>query len=68
MVARLSLDRPKYEPYRGTNERALELAEGSRERLIALADDDAVAYAAFSAARKMPHETPEQEAGSDQSH
>ena len=61
MVARLSLDKPKYEPYRATNELALEVAEESRQRLLALADDDAVAYAAFSAARKMPHETPEQE-------
>ncbi len=61
MVARLSLDRPKYEPYRATNEGALELAEAARERLLALADEDAVAYAAFSAARKMAHETPEQE-------
>jgi formiminotetrahydrofolate cyclodeaminase len=61
MVARLSLDRPKYEPYRATNESALELAEAARTRLLALADDDAVAYAAFSAARKMVHETPEQE-------
>jgi formiminotetrahydrofolate cyclodeaminase len=61
MVARLSLDKPKYEPYRATNELALEVAEESRQRLLELADDDAVAYAAFSAARKMPHETPEQE-------
>jgi len=62
MVARLSLDRPKYEPYRATNERALQAAEAARLRLMQLADEDAVAYAAFSAARKLPHETPEQEA------
>jgi len=62
MVARLSLDRPKYEPYRATNERALQAAEAARSRLMQLADEDAVAYAAFSAARKLPHETPEQEA------
>lgn len=61
MVARLSLDRPKYEPYRASNERALEVAEAARLRLLVLADDDAVAYAAFSAARKLAHETPEQE-------
>lgn len=62
MVARLSLDRPKYEPYRATNERALEAAEAARTRLLTLADDDARAYAAFSAARKMARETPEEEA------
>jgi formiminotetrahydrofolate cyclodeaminase len=61
MVARLSLDRPKYEPYRATNERALAAAEASRSRLLQLADEDAVAYAGFSAARKLPHETAEQE-------
>ena len=55
MVARLSLDRPKYEPYRATNERALETAEAARVRLLALAEDDAVAYAAFSAARVNAH-------------
>lgn len=61
MVARLSLDRPKYEPYRATNERALDAAEAARTRLLALADDDARAYGGFAAARKMAHETPEQE-------
>lgn len=59
MVARLSLDRPKYEPYRQTNERALETAEVARTRLLQLADDDARAYGGFSAARKMAHDTPE---------
>lgn len=61
MVARLSLDRPKYEPYRATIEQGLATAEKSRKRLLELADEDAVAYAAFSAARKLPHETAEQE-------
>jgi formiminotetrahydrofolate cyclodeaminase len=61
MVARLSLDRPKYEPYRSTIERVLATAEESRSRLMALADEDARAYGGFSAARKMPHETAEQE-------
>ena len=62
MVARLSIDRPKYEPYRATIERALATAERSRARLMGLADEDARAYASFSAARKLPHDTPEQEA------
>jgi len=60
MVARLSLDRPKYEPYRVTSERALEVADRARRRLLELADEDARAYAAFSAARKLPRDTPEQ--------
>ena len=62
MVARLSIDRPRYEPYRATIERALATAERSRARLMGLADEDARAYASFSAARKLPHDTPEQEA------
>lgn len=61
MVARLSLDRPKYEPYRATNERALAAAERSRVRLLELADADAAAYGRFSAAMKMPRETDEQQ-------
>jgi glutamate formiminotransferase/formiminotetrahydrofolate cyclodeaminase len=60
MVARLSLDRPKYEAYRSTHERALEFGEQARRRLLDLADDDATAYAGFSRARKMPRDTDEQ--------
>src|SRR5688500_15077245 len=62
MVARLSLDRPKYEPYRATNERALGAAEAARRRLLELAGEDARAYAGFAGARKMAHDTAEQEA------
>jgi len=61
MVARLSVDRPKYEPYRATNERALAVAEDARRRLFELADEDARAYAGSATARKMPRETVEQE-------
>jgi formiminotetrahydrofolate cyclodeaminase len=61
MVARLSLDRSKYEVYRATNERALAAAEAARGRLLELADEDARAYAGFGAARKMPRDTPEQQ-------
>ncbi|HEV3485919.1 MAG TPA: cyclodeaminase/cyclohydrolase family protein, partial [Vicinamibacterales bacterium] len=61
MVARLSLDRPKYEQYRATNERALATAQAARSRLLALADEDARAYAGFAAARKMPRETREED-------
>jgi formiminotetrahydrofolate cyclodeaminase len=61
MVARLSLDRPKYEAYRRTTERALQLADRSRARLLELADEDAHAYAGFAAALKLPKETAEQQ-------
>jgi formiminotetrahydrofolate cyclodeaminase len=58
MVARLSADRPKYASYAKTHARALEAAEASRVRFLALADEDAAAYAAFGDARKLPKETP----------
>jgi len=57
MVSRLSTDRPKYADYAPTHARALATAEGARPRLLQLADDDATAFAAFAAARKMPRET-----------
>jgi formiminotetrahydrofolate cyclodeaminase len=61
MVARLSLDRPKYEAYQVTNERALRVADAARTRLLALADDDMAAYGRFAAARKMARDTPEEQ-------
>ncbi|HLB45131.1 MAG TPA: cyclodeaminase/cyclohydrolase family protein, partial [Candidatus Limnocylindrales bacterium] len=62
MVARLSLERPKYEPYRATNERAREAGDRGRRVLLELADADARAYAGFAAARKMARETPIEQA------
>jgi formiminotetrahydrofolate cyclodeaminase len=61
MVARLSLDRPKYAAYEATCTRALTTAQSAQVRLLALADDDARAYGGFAAARKMPRETKEQQ-------
>ena len=61
MVSRLSTDRPKYTAYAATHGRALVVAERARERLLKLADDDAEAYAAFGAARKMPRDTAEEQ-------
>jgi formiminotetrahydrofolate cyclodeaminase len=66
MVARLSVDRPKYEAYQATHQRALEVGESARTRLLQLADEDARAYAAFAAARKMPRETAEQQQARDE--
>lgn len=57
MVSRLSTDRPKYADFAATHERALTVAEEARPRLLALADADSHAYAAFGAARRMPRET-----------
>jgi formiminotetrahydrofolate cyclodeaminase len=65
MVARLSLDRPKYEPYRATNERAQQVAVAAQRRLLELADEDARAYGGFSAARRMSRETPDEVAARD---
>ncbi len=61
MVARLSQDRPKYEPYARTVARALEVAERGRVRLLDLADEDARAYGRFAEALKLPKETDEQQ-------
>jgi formiminotetrahydrofolate cyclodeaminase len=66
MVARLSLDRPKYEAYRATNERSLAAGERARRRLLELADEDARAYARFAAARKMPRETADEQLARDE--
>lgn len=57
MVARLSVDRPKYAAYQTTHARALATGERGRAVLLELADADARAYAGFAAARKLPKET-----------
>lgn len=61
MVARLSLDRPKYEAYQSSIRHALEVADDTRRRLLKLADADARAYSHFSRAMKLPKETAEQQ-------
>ena len=66
MVARLSLDRPKYAAYAATHERALDHGEAARRRLLELADEDAAAYAAFAAALKLPRETDDQRTARDE--
>ena len=60
MVARLSLDRPKYAPYAVSHARAIAIGDAARRRLLTLADDDSEAYAAFSAALKLPRESDEE--------
>ncbi|MEJ7753047.1 MAG: cyclodeaminase/cyclohydrolase family protein, partial [Candidatus Limnocylindrales bacterium] len=61
MVARLSQDRPRYELYAATYERALAEGERARRRFMELADEDAAAYATFAAAMKLPRETAEEQ-------
>ncbi len=69
MVSRLSTDRPKYADFAATHARALAVAEAGRARLLDLADEDARAFAAFAAARKMPRDTePEQQARAEATH
>lgn len=60
MVAGLSQGRPKYAAYEKTLARALAVAADARRRLLVLADDDARAYDAFSAALKLPREAPDE--------
>jgi formiminotetrahydrofolate cyclodeaminase len=65
MVARLSVDRPKYAAYQKTHGRALATGERGRMVLLELADADARAYAGFAAARKMPKESVAEQAERD---
>jgi formiminotetrahydrofolate cyclodeaminase len=62
MVARLSIGRPKYAAYGASHERVIAAGEAARHRFLELADEDATAYDAFGAARKLPRDTPEEEA------
>jgi len=57
MVASLSVDRPKYAAYATSHARHGAAGRVLATRLLALADEDADAYAAFAAALKMPRET-----------
>jgi methenyltetrahydrofolate cyclohydrolase len=57
MVASLSLDRPKYEEHAALHAEAITAARGLADRFLALADEDAAAYAAYGAAMKLPRDT-----------
>jgi formiminotetrahydrofolate cyclodeaminase len=57
MVASLSVDRPKYAAYAASHARHGEAGRVLAARLLALADQDADAYAAFAAALKLARET-----------
>lgn len=57
MVVRLSLDRPAHEAHALLHRVALVDSDAARARFLALADDDAAAYAAYREARRLPRET-----------
>ncbi|HEU0237578.1 MAG TPA: cyclodeaminase/cyclohydrolase family protein [Candidatus Limnocylindrales bacterium] len=57
MVAALSEGRPRYAEHAALHAQAQGIAARLADRLLALADEDAAAYAAFAAALKLPRES-----------
>jgi glutamate formiminotransferase/formiminotetrahydrofolate cyclodeaminase len=62
MVAELSADRPRYAMHADLYEWASEKGRALTDRFLALADEDAAAYARFAAAMKLPRETEDERA------
>lgn len=62
MVASLSVGRPRYAEHAALLEAWMERGRSLSSRLLDLADEDAVAYAGFSAALKLPKETEDERA------
>jgi formiminotetrahydrofolate cyclodeaminase len=62
MVASLSVGRPRYAEHATLLESWVEGGRVLSSRLLDLADEDAAAYASFSAALKLPKDTEEQKA------
>jgi formiminotetrahydrofolate cyclodeaminase len=61
MVAGLSIGKPKYSAYEATLARCLAVGKELAAEFLRLADQDATAYAAYSAALKMVRETETQQ-------
>ena len=61
MVVRLSLDRPQYEQHAALHAETLADSEAARLRFLDLADDDAAAYASYLEARRLPHDSGDEE-------
>jgi formiminotetrahydrofolate cyclodeaminase len=57
MVVRLSQERPAYEEHATLHAQALSAADDARQRFLDLADEDASAYTAYVASRRLPKET-----------
>ncbi len=57
MVARLSAGRPRYAEHEALHGWAIEVGVGLTDRFLALADEDAAAYAGFAAAMRLPRTT-----------
>lgn len=62
MVASLSEGRPKYAEHAALHTEAIAVARELSARFLALADEDAEAYAGFGAAMKLPRESDTQRA------
>ena len=62
MVASLSMDRPKYAQHAALHREAADAARALADQFLALADEDAEAYAGFGAAMKLPRDTDEERA------
>lgn len=62
MVASLSQDRPKYEAHSALHAAAIEVGRRLAQRFLEFADEDAAAYAEFSASLKLPRDTDDERA------
>lgn len=62
MVASLSEGRPRYAGHADLHADAAPRSRELASRMLAIADEDSAAYGAFSAAAKLPRDTPEEQA------